>query len=148
MTKTEVRKSRWKKFWARNKASEGYLLKKVAGNYAYRIIRVLMLFGLCFLILQPIFNKISVSFMAEEDLYNPMVINFPENFTAANYEMAATFMGYGEALKNSFIISFVRILYGLLSSSLTSQAGLNFIFIFELATHSAKNFTGSRGIVS
>ena len=105
MTKTEVKTSKWKKFWARNKASEGYLLKKVVGDYAYRIVRVLMLFGLCFLILQPIFNKISVSFMAEEDLYNPMVINFPENFTAANYEMAATFMGYGEALKNSFIIS-------------------------------------------
>ena len=105
MTKAEAKMNKWKKFWARNKASEGYLFKKVAGDYVYRFVRILMLFGLCFLILQPIFNKISVSFMAEEDLYNPMVINFPEHFSAGNYEMAATFMGYGEALKNSFVIS-------------------------------------------
>ena len=65
MTKTEARTSKWKKFWERNKRSEGYLFKKVAGDYAYRIVRMLMLFGMCFLILQPIFNKISVSFMAE-----------------------------------------------------------------------------------
>lgn len=105
MTKTEARTSNWKKFWERNKRSEGYLLKKVAGNYAYRIVRMLMLFGMCFLILQPIFNKISVSFMAEEDLYNAMVINIPEHFTAANYSLAAQFMGYAEALKNTFVIS-------------------------------------------
>ena len=80
MTKTEAKMSKWKKFWERNKRSEGYLLKKVAGDYAYRLVRMIMLFGMCFLILQPIFNKISVSFMAEEDLYNPMVINIPENF--------------------------------------------------------------------
>ena len=54
MTKAEVKTSKWKKFWERNKASEGYLLRRVAGDYAYRFVRVLMLFGLCFLILQSI----------------------------------------------------------------------------------------------
>ncbi|MBP3569762.1 MAG: carbohydrate ABC transporter permease [Lachnospiraceae bacterium] len=105
MTKTEARKSKWKNFWERNKRSEGYLFKKVAGNYAYRVVRFLMLFGMCFLILQPILNKISVSFMAEEDLYNAMVINIPEHFTGANYFLAAEFMGYAEALKNTLFIS-------------------------------------------
>jgi multiple sugar transport system permease protein len=61
-----------------------------------------MMFGLCFLILQPILNKISVSFMAEQDLYNTMVVNIPANFTTANYELAAQFMGYGEALRIHF----------------------------------------------
>jgi len=104
MTKTD-RKSKWKKFWDRNRASEGYLFKRVAMDYAVRVCRFLMLFGLCFLILQPIFNKISVSFMAEEDLYNPMVTNVPEHFTAYNYQLANEFMGYTEALKNTFVIS-------------------------------------------
>ena len=111
MTKSEVKKNKWKKFWARNKASEGYLFKKVAGDYAYRFCRFFMMFGLCFLILQPILNKISVSFMAEQDLYNTMVVNIPENFTTANYELAAEFMGYAEALKNTFFVSlFIAIL--------------------------------------
>ena len=52
MTKTEKKQSKWNRFWERNKASEGYLLKKVAGNVSYRIVRMLMLFGMCFLILQ------------------------------------------------------------------------------------------------
>ena len=104
-TKTNNLKSRWKKFRARNKASEGYLFKKVAGDYSFRLIRTLMLFGLCFLILQPIFNKISVSLMAEEDLYNPMIVNVPEHFTGANYELAATFMEYGVGIRNTFLIS-------------------------------------------
>ena len=37
MTKSEVRMNKWQKFWARNKKSEGYLLKKVTKDYAYRI---------------------------------------------------------------------------------------------------------------
>lgn len=105
MTKTEARKSKWNRFWERNRRSEGYLLKKVALDYSYRVVRLFMLFGMCFLILQPIFNKISVSFMAEEDLYNAMVINVPEHFTVENYELAAQFMEFGESFKNTLLIS-------------------------------------------
>ena len=123
MTKSEVKKNKWKKFWARNKASEGYLVKKVAGNYAYRFCRFFMLFGLCFLILQPILNKISVSFMAEEDLYNTMVVNIPENFTTANYQLAADFMGYGEALRNTLLVS---LLIAILQVSMCTLVGYGF----------------------
>ena len=98
-------KNKWQKFWIRNKKSEGYLLKKVAMDYSYRLCRILMMFGLCFLILQPILNKISVSFMDEQDLYNSMVVNIPATFTTANYELAAQFMEYGTALKNTFVVS-------------------------------------------
>lgn len=105
MTKRETKMNKWQKFWIRNKKSEGYLLKKVLMDYAYRICRLFMMFGLCFLILQPIFNKISVSFMEEQDLYNSMVVNIPANFTTANYALAAEFMGYAEGLRNTFIIS-------------------------------------------
>lgn len=131
MTKKEAKKSNWKKFWERNKRSEGYLLKKVAGDYAYRLVRMIMLFGMCFLILQPILNKISVSFMAEEDLYNPMVINIPENFTAANYELAATFMGYGEAIKNTFLISLTIAVLQVAVCTLVGYGFARFKFPFK-----------------
>ncbi len=129
--KAEERKTRWKKFWARNKASEGYLFRKVAGNYAYRIVRMLMLFGLCFLILQPIFNKISVSLMSEEDIYNAMVINVPEHFTGENYEMAATFMGYGEALRNTFFISLTIAILQVAVCTLVGYGFARFEFPFK-----------------
>lgn len=98
-------KERYRQYWERNRKSQGYLLKKNISDIVYRIIRLVLLFGMCFLILQPILNKISISFMAEKDLYNPMVISVPENFTTENYQLAAQFMDYGKTLWNTCVIS-------------------------------------------
>lgn len=95
-----------KSYWERNRLSEGYLMKKSIKAIVIKICRAILLFGMCFLILQPIIGKLCVSLMAEEDLYNSMVIYVPENFTLANYQLAADFMSYGESLKNTIIISF------------------------------------------
>lgn len=92
-------------FWERNKKSGGYLLKKRIMAVCVSIVRFILLFGLCFLILQPILNKISVSFMTESDLYNPIVISIPEHFTTENYQLAAELMSYSEAIVNSLVIS-------------------------------------------
>ena len=92
-------------FWERNKQSGGYLLRKVIGERAVSIIRFILLFGMCFMIIQPILNKISVSFMTEQDLYNPVVISIPEHFTTANYRLAAELISLKEALFNSTLIS-------------------------------------------
>ena len=74
-------------------------------NTGVSICRFILLFGMCFLILQPILNKISVSFMTEEDLYNPIVVSIPEHFTTENYLLAAELMNYSKAIVNSFVIS-------------------------------------------
>jgi multiple sugar transport system permease protein len=92
-------------FWERNRHSRGYLLKKSLGSIAFRLVRALLLFGMCFMILQPILNKISISFMAEEDLYNTMIISVPEHFTTANYTLASQFMSFGSSLINTLVIS-------------------------------------------
>jgi multiple sugar transport system permease protein len=92
-------------FWERNKLSGGYLFKKVVGQRAVSIIRFILLFGMCFMIIQPILNKISVSFMTETDLYNPIVIAIPEHFTTANYRLSAELINYRESIFNSILIS-------------------------------------------
>jgi multiple sugar transport system permease protein len=93
-------------FWERNRLSNGYLLKKKVMAIGVSIVRFVLLFGLCFLILQPILQKISVSFMEEQDLYNPIVINIPEHFTTENYRLCAdpAIMDYSTGLRNSLII--------------------------------------------
>lgn len=103
MSKAQVKKKG--DFWERNRKSNGYLLKKTVMKYLLSICRAILLFGLCFLILQPIFNKISVSFMEERDLYDPTVVSIPQHFSTNNYRLAAGIMDYGKALKNSFVIS-------------------------------------------
>ena len=81
---TKTKKVKENGFWERNRKSEGYLLKRTLMNIGVSVVRFILLFGLCFLILQPIFNKISVSFMEEKDLFNPIVVSIPEHFTTDN----------------------------------------------------------------
>ena len=82
-----------------------YKKKKIAKNAFISFVRFILLFGLCFLIIQPILNKISISFMTESDLYDPVVTNIPAHFTTENYKLAATIMNYKEAFKNSMMVS-------------------------------------------
>lgn len=51
------KKNKLKTFIERNKKSNGYLLRKTSFNVFYKIIRFVLLFGLCFMILQPLLNK-------------------------------------------------------------------------------------------
>ena len=108
MTKPKEKSTEYSKkmsFWERNRLSEGYVLRRGIMKWAVAIARFILLFGLCFLILQPILNKISVSFMTEADLYNPIVISIPEHFTTDNYRLAAELMSYSKAIVNSLVIS-------------------------------------------
>lgn len=104
MTKAKKEK-KTNEFWERNRKSGGYLLKKKVGNVFVHICRFILLFGMCFMILQPLLNKISISFMTESDLYNPIVISIPEHFTTENYKLAYELMNYGKGLVNSLVIS-------------------------------------------
>lgn len=103
MTKVKVKKENG--FWERNRKSNGYLLKKTLMDIGISICRFILLFGMCFLILQPILNKISISIMEERDLYNPIVISIPEHFSTHNYWLASKLMVYDKAIVNSLIIS-------------------------------------------
>ncbi len=101
----EKKKGRIKAYMERNRDSEGFLLRRDARRVGWSIIRAIMLFGMCFLILQPILNKISLSLMEERDLYNPTVIAIPAHFTTANYELAGMFMDYWKTMGNTLLIS-------------------------------------------
>ncbi len=105
MSKSKVKKQKRRDFWERNKKTNGYLLRRTIGDYTVRIIRALLLFGLCFLILQPLINKLSVSFMKEADLYDATVISVPQHFTLENYRLINELIGYWKCMWNSLWIS-------------------------------------------
>ena len=120
-------------FWERNRLSNNYLLRKRIMAVMVSIVRAVLLFGLCFLILQPIFQKISVSFMEEQDLYNPIVISIPENFTTENYTICAKteLMGYGEGLRNTFVISLTVSVIQIIMCTLVGYGFSRFKFPFK-----------------
>ncbi|MCL2720494.1 MAG: carbohydrate ABC transporter permease [Treponema sp.] len=84
--------------------SRNYHKKKKALEIVFKICRAILLFGLCFLIIQPLLDKLSVSFMAEQDLYDSTVISIPRNFTTENYETAAHLLDFWRALVETFSI--------------------------------------------
>lgn len=129
MTKVKIKQE--KSFWERNRLSNGYLLKTKTTEIFTSIVRFIMLFGLCFLILQPIFNKISVSFMTESDLYNPIVTSIPTQLYTDNYKLAAKLMNYRVSLKNSIVISVTIAIVQIVVCTLVGYGFARFEFPFK-----------------
>ena len=78
-----------KSFWDRNRRSGGYLFKKRASQITVSVLRGLLLFGLCFMIIQPLLTRFSISLMQEQDLYDSTVVLLPRNVTLDNYRIVA-----------------------------------------------------------
>ncbi len=84
MTRAERRKA----FWERNRKSGGYLLRKKIKSVLFSIGRAILIFGLCFLIVQPLIQKLCVSFMTEMDLYDTTIVSVPRHFSTESYSIA------------------------------------------------------------
>lgn len=115
-------------FRERNRLSHNYLLKKRIGTAIFKFCRAIMLFGLAFLILQPILTKISVSFMQEADLYDATVINIPRTFTTENYKLVSTLMNYTKALGSTLWVSLVIALVQVASTTLVGYGFARYNF--------------------
>lgn len=96
---------KWQAFMERNRKSNGYLMRKTIFNIGYKICRAILIFGLCFLIVQPLLNKISLSFMEEQDLYDSTIVNIPRHFTTSSYKLTSQLMSYWKALGTTAYIS-------------------------------------------
>ncbi len=132
MSKNNVAHARpTESFWVRNRKSGGYLLKKTAGNKAYKLVRFLLLFGLCFMIIQPLLSKLSVSLMIEQDLYDSTVISIPRHITLDNYTTLAdtpALMNYWPALLNTSFISLMVSILQVASATLVGYGFARFKF--------------------
>lgn len=120
-------------FWARNRKSGGYLLRKTVRRKCYQLIRFLLLFGLCFMIIQPLLDKLSVSFMAERDLYDSTVISIPRHLTTANYSLAASkiLLNYGTTFLNTLIVSLAVSVLQIAACTLVGYGFARFEFPFK-----------------
>ena len=130
MNKAKI-SSKLRRFMERNKKSHGYLLRKTIGRFFFQTLRAMLLFGLCFLILQPIFNKISISFMAEKDLYDATVISVPRNFTLENYKLVSHLVRFPKALRNTILMSLVVSILQVTSCTLVGYGFARFKFPFK-----------------
>ena len=70
------------------------MTKARIGTLFWSMIRGVIILGICFVILKPVFIKVSLSVMAEQDLYDSSVKYIAKHFTWNNYKIAFHGMDY------------------------------------------------------
>lgn len=94
----------------------------------WSIIRGVIIFGICYVILYPIFTKFCVSVMSESDLYDSTVKFIARSFTWTNYKMAFEGMDYVNTLLKTIALSAGVSILQLLSCMLTAYGFARFRF--------------------
>jgi multiple sugar transport system permease protein len=105
-----------------------YQLKNNIVDVIYKIFRAVLLFGLCFLILQPLLDKVSVSFMEQQDLYDATVISIPRNFSTSNYQISMEIMKYWSTFIQTVIIIIISALLQITSCTLAAYGFARYKF--------------------
>jgi multiple sugar transport system permease protein len=117
-----------KSFWERNRRSGGYLLKRRAGQIAISVIRGLLMFGLCFMIIQPLITRFSLSLMGEQDMYDSTIRLLPRHVTLDNYRIVADLTVLPTSMINTAWISLLMSLCQVVSTTLVAYGFARFEF--------------------
>ena len=126
MTKNDKRS-----FWERNEASDGILLTETIKKYSISIFRGILLFGMCFMIIQPLLNKLALSFMSEKDLYDTTIILVPKHFSVSNWKIASLILNYKTTTLNTLWVSVLVSLIQVCMCSLVGYGFSRFNFPFK-----------------
>lgn len=87
-------------------------------KWIWSFIRMILIVGLSFVIIYPILQKISTSIKDKSDLYSPVVIWIPEQYTLDNFIKAIDIMDYWQALLNTFTLATMTTLLTAISCAL------------------------------
>ena len=117
-----------KSFRERNRRSGGYLLKRRITDICVSVVRALLMFGLCFMIIQPMLTRFSMSFMEERDLYDSTIILLPRHVTLENYKIVADLTSFPESMINTFWISIVISLCQVVAATLVAYGFARYDF--------------------
>lgn len=105
-----------------------YRLKNNIVDVIYKIFRGILLFGLCFLILQPLLDKLSVSFMEQQDLFDPTVISIPRTFSVSNYKVSLQLLNYWTTLFQTIIFLVISAVLQVSSCTLAAYGFARYKF--------------------
>lgn len=91
-----------------------------AKHWSWVTVRSILVIGFCFVILYPLFFKLSVSFKDRIDVYDTTVLWIPKNFTWETVRIAFEALSYPKTALNSFMISGVSTILQVLSCALAA----------------------------
>lgn len=83
-------------------------LKKRVSAWVVSLVRAVLIFGLCFVVLYPLYTKLVDSVMTVADIYDSSVTYIPRHFTWENFAEAAKILGYPSSLwQTVFLVTVV-----------------------------------------
>jgi len=112
----------------RNARSNGSLMKIKLRKSAISIIRGLLMFGLCFMIIQPLITRFCTSIMEEKDLYDSTIILLPRNVTMQNFKDAFNLLEMPTSLLNSLWVSLLVSTCQIISCTLVAYGFARYDF--------------------
>ena len=87
-------------------------------RWIWSFVRLVLIAGLSFLILYPILQKIYTAIKYKDDLYSPIVVWVPINYSWDNFKQAIMIMDYWETLVNTFTLSISTTILTVISCAL------------------------------
>ena len=92
----------------------GYIAKQRIKKTAISVIRALLLFGMCFMIIQPMLTRFGVSLMEERDLYDSTIVLVPKHVTLDNFKIVFTLTNFPKSMLNtlwtSLLVSVLQVI--------------------------------------
>ncbi|MCM3632718.1 MULTISPECIES: carbohydrate ABC transporter permease [Paenibacillus] len=87
-------------------------------KWLWSFVRYILILGLAFVILYPILQKISTAIKDKSDLYSPIVVWIPQNYSLNNFLQVINIMDYWETLLNTFSLSAMTTILTAISCAL------------------------------
>lgn len=95
------------------------------------VFRAVIIIGICYMILAPVFGIVANSFFSNKDAYNPMVYLLPQEPTLERYEMAVDILEYGPTMLKSMLYSLTLMLLQIFTCSMVGYGFARFNFPFK-----------------
>lgn len=103
-------------------------LRRKGYTYIWKLMRFVLLVGLSFMILYPIFVKFSASLKSTADMMDSTVVFIPKNPTLQNYKIVLNSVNYALTLLMTVLFCLVQSLLQLASCSLVAYGIARFKF--------------------
>lgn len=135
-------KSRWQEF---KESWNDPVKKKVRAKKLFitvgSLLRGFILLGLCFVILLPIFEKLSAALRHPTDISNAQVVFIPAQFSIINFQVAAEMLSYTQSLLNTVVLSTITTVIQVIATAVAGYSfaklkfkGSNIIFLIVICT--------------
>ena len=112
----------------RTRKHSSYVRKAMAKKWTISILRGLLVFGLCFMIIQPMLTRFATSLMAEKDLYDSTIVILPRNPTMDNYRIVSDLITMPRSMINTLWTSLLVSIFQVISCTLVGYGFARYDF--------------------